>query len=96
MSASITAFAYLIASVCFIMALRGLSSPKTARMPKRFGLRSPEIRKPPLNSCGSPPSRAQAAMFSSGTSRDSHAPRSRWSTSLLANALASTPTLPVP
>ena len=38
MSASITAFAYLIASVCFIMALRGLSSPKTARMGNVYGI----------------------------------------------------------
>ena len=38
MSASLTAFAYLIASVCFIMALRGLSSPKTARMGNIYGI----------------------------------------------------------
>ncbi|HCO99860.1 MAG: NAD synthetase [Alphaproteobacteria bacterium] len=38
MSASMTAFAYLIASVCFIMALRGLSSPKTARMGNVYGI----------------------------------------------------------
>jgi NAD(P) transhydrogenase subunit beta len=38
MSASLTAFAYLIASVCFIMALRGLSSPKTARMGNIYGV----------------------------------------------------------
>ncbi|MBS28968.1 MAG: NAD synthetase [Alphaproteobacteria bacterium] len=38
MSSSLTAFAYLIASVCFIMALRGLSSPKTARMGNVYGI----------------------------------------------------------
>jgi NAD(P) transhydrogenase subunit beta len=38
MSASLTAFAYLIASVCFIMALRGLSSPRTARMGNIYGI----------------------------------------------------------
>jgi NAD(P) transhydrogenase subunit beta len=38
MSASLTAFAYLVASVCFIMALRGLSSPKTARMGNIYGI----------------------------------------------------------
>ncbi len=38
MSASLTAFLYLISSVCFIMALRGLSSPKTARMGNIYGV----------------------------------------------------------
>ncbi len=38
MSSSLTAFLYLIASVCFIMALRGLSSPKTARMGNIYGI----------------------------------------------------------
>jgi len=38
MSASLTAFAYLIASVCFIMALRGLSHPKSARMGNIYGI----------------------------------------------------------
>mgnify|MGYP002830839278 CR=1 FL=1 len=38
MPASLTAFAYLVASVCFIMALRGLSSPKTARMGNVYGV----------------------------------------------------------
>ncbi|MBT5571153.1 MAG: NAD(P)(+) transhydrogenase (Re/Si-specific) subunit beta [Alphaproteobacteria bacterium] len=38
MPASLTAFAYLVASVCFIMALRGLSSPKTARMGNTYGI----------------------------------------------------------
>ncbi len=32
MSESVSGFAYLVASVCFIMALRGLSAPTTARM----------------------------------------------------------------
>ena len=31
MSADLTGLLYLIAAVCFIMALRGLSSPETAR-----------------------------------------------------------------
>jgi NAD(P) transhydrogenase subunit beta len=38
MSDNITGFAYLIASVCFIMALRGLSSPETARRGNAFGI----------------------------------------------------------
>jgi len=38
MSASLTSFLYLISSVCFIMALRGLSSPKTARMGNIYGV----------------------------------------------------------
>ncbi len=38
MSASLTAFAYLIASVCFIMALRGLSHPRSARMGNIYGI----------------------------------------------------------
>ncbi|NKB48777.1 MAG: NAD synthetase [Alphaproteobacteria bacterium] len=38
MSASLSAFLYLISSVCFIMALRGLSSPKTARMGNIYGI----------------------------------------------------------
>jgi NAD(P) transhydrogenase subunit beta len=38
MSASFSAFLYLISSVCFIMALRGLSSPKTARMGNIYGI----------------------------------------------------------
>ncbi len=38
MSASLTAFAYLLASVCFIMALRGLSHPKSARMGNIYGI----------------------------------------------------------
>ena len=38
MSSSLSAFLYLISSVCFIMALRGLSSPKTARMGNFYGV----------------------------------------------------------
>jgi NAD(P) transhydrogenase subunit beta len=38
MSENLSAFAYLIASVCFIMALRGLSSPRTARMGNIYGI----------------------------------------------------------
>jgi len=38
MSEQMTGFLYLIASVCFIMALRGLSSPETARQGNRFGM----------------------------------------------------------
>jgi NAD(P) transhydrogenase subunit beta len=38
MSASFSAFLYLLSSVCFIMALRGLSSPKTARMGNIYGV----------------------------------------------------------
>jgi NAD(P) transhydrogenase subunit beta len=37
-SENLTAFAYLVASVCFIMALRGLSSPETARQGNRWGM----------------------------------------------------------
>jgi H+-translocating NAD(P) transhydrogenase subunit beta len=38
MSANMTGFAYLIASVLFIMALRGLSSPESARKGNLFGI----------------------------------------------------------
>ncbi len=38
MSSSVSAFAYIIASICFIMALRGLSSPVTARRGNLFGI----------------------------------------------------------
>ena len=38
MSANVTGFAYLIAAVCFIMALRGLGSPETARKGNVFGI----------------------------------------------------------
>jgi len=37
MSESLSALAYLVASVCFIMALRGLSSPETARSGNIYG-----------------------------------------------------------
>ena len=32
------AFAYLVAGVCFILALRGLSSPATSQRGNRFGM----------------------------------------------------------
>ena len=38
MSESLAAFFYLIASICFIMALRGLSSPETARTGNLYGI----------------------------------------------------------
>ena len=38
MSQNIPAFAYLAASICFIMALRGLSSPETARAGNIYGI----------------------------------------------------------
>ncbi len=38
MSGTFTGFAYLIASVLFILALRGLSSPETARQGNIFGI----------------------------------------------------------
>jgi NAD(P) transhydrogenase subunit beta len=38
MSENFSAFAYLIASICFIMALRGLSSPVTARAGNLYGI----------------------------------------------------------
>jgi NAD(P) transhydrogenase subunit beta len=38
MNQTIAAFAYLVASVCFILALRGLSSPESARGGNRFGM----------------------------------------------------------
>ena len=38
MSDSLSAFLYLVASVCFIMALRGLSSPETARAGNIYGI----------------------------------------------------------
>ena len=38
MGESYSAFLYLIASICFIMALRGLSSPETARNGNYFGI----------------------------------------------------------
>ena len=38
MSANLSALLYLVASVCFIMALRGLSSPNTARAGNIYGI----------------------------------------------------------
>src|SRR5258707_15075660 len=38
MSESLSALLYLVASVCFIMALRGLSSPDTARGGNIYGI----------------------------------------------------------
>jgi len=38
MTENLTSFAYLAASVCFIMALRGLSSPETARQGNNWGI----------------------------------------------------------
>ncbi len=38
MAANFTGYAYLIASVCFILALRGLSSPETARRGNALGI----------------------------------------------------------
>ncbi|MGH7116320.1 MAG: NAD(P)(+) transhydrogenase (Re/Si-specific) subunit beta, partial [Stellaceae bacterium] len=38
MSENLAAFFYLIASICFILALRGLSSPRTARAGNLYGI----------------------------------------------------------
>ena len=38
MSGTLTGFAYLIASVLFILALRGLSSPESARQGNLYGI----------------------------------------------------------
>ena len=38
MSNAVSAFAYIIASICFIMALRGLSSPVSARRGNTFAI----------------------------------------------------------
>ncbi len=38
MSENLSAFFYLIASICFILALRGLSSPQTARAGNFYGI----------------------------------------------------------
>src|SRR3954469_24773171 len=38
MSANLTALAYLIAAVLFVLALRGLSSPVTSRQGNRYGM----------------------------------------------------------
>jgi NAD(P) transhydrogenase subunit beta len=37
-ASSLTQFAYLVAAICFIMALRGLSSPETSQGGNRFGM----------------------------------------------------------
>ena len=38
MNETLTAFLYLIASICFIMSLRGLSSPETSRGGLMYGV----------------------------------------------------------
>ena len=38
MSENLAAFFYLIAAICFIMALRGLSSPETSRAGNLYGI----------------------------------------------------------
>ena len=38
MTQDLTALAYLVSAICFIMALRGLSSPETSRGGNRFGI----------------------------------------------------------
>ena len=38
MSASFAAFLYLVSGVCFIMALRGLSSPESSRTGNMYGM----------------------------------------------------------
>ena len=38
MNQDLTALAYLIAAICFIMALRGLSSPVSSQAGNRFGV----------------------------------------------------------
>ena len=38
MTESVSALLYLVASICFIMALRGLSSPETARGGNFYGI----------------------------------------------------------
>jgi H+-translocating NAD(P) transhydrogenase subunit beta len=38
MSENLAAFFYLIASICFIMALRGLSSPESSRAGNLYGI----------------------------------------------------------
>ncbi len=38
MNVTLTGFAYLVAAICFIMALRGLNSPETARKGNAFGV----------------------------------------------------------
>ena len=38
MNTQITEFAYLVATICFIFALKGLSSPKSARIGSIIGI----------------------------------------------------------
>ncbi len=38
MSLNVVTLLYLVASVCFIQALKGLSNPKTARIGNTFGM----------------------------------------------------------
>ena len=38
MSLNVVTLLYLVASVCFIQALKGLSNPKTARIGNTFGI----------------------------------------------------------
>ena len=38
MSSNLAAIGYLVAAICFILALRGLSSPATSRQGNRFGM----------------------------------------------------------
>src|SRR3712207_9385811 len=38
MSTNLAALGYLVAAVCFILALRGMSSPATSRAGKRYGM----------------------------------------------------------
>src|SRR5262245_14477009 len=38
LSEDLTAFLYLVAAICFIMALRGLSNPESSRGGNRFGV----------------------------------------------------------
>ena len=38
MSENIASLLYLVASICFIMALRGLSSPETSRAGNIYGI----------------------------------------------------------
>ena len=47
MSASFAALLYVIAGALFIMALRGLSSPESARQGNRFGMVAKPKAKPP-------------------------------------------------
>jgi len=55
---NLSAFLYLIASVCFIMALKGLSSPDTSRQGNFFGIAGMVIAI--LTTLASPISRARS------------------------------------